>query len=37
MSKSKDEIDITAETVINQIFNIRGANVMLDFHLAKLY
>src|SRR5690606_10249731 len=32
-----DEIVIATESVMNQIFNIRGQKVMLDFHLAALY
>lgn len=31
------EIVIATESVMNQIFNIRGQKVMLDFHLAALY
>lgn len=31
------EIALAAEAVMNQIFNIRGHKVMLDFHLANLY
>src|SRR5690606_28453686 len=38
MAKTKtDEIRIATETVMNQIFNIRGHKVMLDSHLALLY
>lgn len=38
MAETKnDEIAIAAEAVMNQIYNIRGYKVMLDFHLALLY
>src|SRR5690606_26346436 len=37
MSKSQHEVAIATEAVMNQIFNIRGVKVMLDFHLASLY
>jgi len=37
MSKCQHEVAIATEAVMNQIFNIRGYKVMLDFHLASLY
>lgn len=37
MSKKEVEIAIATDEVMNQIFNIRGCSVMLDFHLANLY
>jgi hypothetical protein len=32
-----NEIPIPDELVMNQIYNIKGQKVMLDFNLAKLY
>lgn len=32
-----EEIAIATESVMNQIFTIRGQRVMLDDHLAQLY
>ena len=38
MTETKnEEIAIATEVGMNQIFNIRGHKVMLDFHLASLY
>lgn len=38
MTETKnEEIAIATEVVMNQIFNIRGHKVMLDFHLSLLY